>query len=210
MTVEAFDGGVPRSWLRDRTVVRVYDGGGREIAVFDGATGISWILPELGGEWELDTSIFPPGRWVFDGVYLTNDSADAPRGMRAMREEGTTENSPEAYQQWHDSMMALEDPPWDYPGATSIFVTFAERDTRLSICHDCEFYDHFAGVCRVDGNFMPNKTVNAAEECPDGKWGQGVGYSPEAEAARASLLPPVPIEDQQDFEAEWEARNAAR
>lgn len=200
------------SWVRDRTIVRCYDADGHETAILDGSTGLRWHMDvrEDGTYLTVDDSMFPSGPWVFDGVFMTGGN-DGPLVSTAVHTEGVSISDGIDYAQLVDYWNADPDSPWDYPGQAVFFTLFAEREERLGVCHACVNYDHLTGVCAVDGNFMPAKTVNAGEVCPVGKWVQPTWWSQEAADARMlAAAPPTPItpEDQIAFEAEWEARNA--
>jgi hypothetical protein len=198
---------MPGSWVRDRTLVRVYDDANKEIAVLDGMTGLTWVKPGPDADWELDTSVFPDGRWVFDGVAVTGDGTTGMIGRQTWHEQGYCSGGD--WETLHAELMAETSSPWDYPGAGVVFSTYAERDSRLQVCRACPFYDQLDGTCSQDGAFMPLKTINAGETCPDERWAEAPSWTPDKAAAKleqAQVGMPN-SEEQAAFEAEWEARN---
>ena len=208
-----FDFDLSANWVRDRTIVRCYDADNKEIAVLDGASGLRWVLEETesGLRATVDDSVLPPGRWVFDGVYLTGGTDGTPLVTHVVHAEGVAVNDGSGYWQLVAELAGQPGSPWYYDGAAVWFATYAEREERLAICHECPLYLHGTGECSVDMNFMPSKTINAHESCPEGKWGIPDWWTTEdAQARLAAAAPPSPItpEDQAAFEAEWEARSA--
>lgn len=195
-------------WVRDRTVIRCFDDDGHEVAALDGSTGLAWTLN--GDEWAVDESVLPPGRWVFDGVYLLGYGA-GERHTAVVHDEGVSDSDGTGYAAVLERLEAMTESPWEYVAAPRIFATWAQRQERITICRACPLYDHESGACTVDESFMVNKTIDASQECPEGKWGVTDDFDP-AEAERRSqrsvvMVPAVgPLEDQQQFEAEWEAR----
>lgn len=201
----------PVRWVRDRTVIRCFDDDGHEVATLDGNTGLAWVLD--GEDWAVDESVLPPGRWVFDGVYLLGYGVEERR-TAVVHDEGVADNDGSGYAELLARLEALTESPWEYPAAPRIYTTWTQRSERLGICRACPLYDHAEGTCTVDDSFMVSKTVDASQECPDGKWAQPDGFDEaeaELRAQRSVVMAPVvgPLE-QQEFEAEWEARRAGR
>jgi hypothetical protein len=52
----------------------------------------------------------------------------------------------------------------------SLKVSDDIKNTRLSICKSCEFFDLQSQRCYKCGCFMAIKTYLKAEKCPIGKW----------------------------------------
>ena len=199
-------------WVRDRTVVRCFDEGGREVAALDGSTGLAWTLD--GDTWAIDESVLPPGRWVFDGVYLLG-SGSGERHTAVVHDEGVADNDGSGYAEVVERLESLVESPWDYTAAPRIFATWRQRQDRLAVCRGCPLFDHASGACTVDDSFMVMKTIDASQECPEGKWGVTDDFDPVEAALRADrsvVMVPVegPLEGQDAFNAEWEARRAGR
>jgi hypothetical protein len=49
-------------------------------------------------------------------------------------------------------------------------VSTDEREARLAICHDCEFYLQATTQCKKCGCFVPMKSWLKKSECPMNKW----------------------------------------
>ena len=204
-------GSMPR-WVRDRTVVRCFDADGHEVAALDGDTGLAWVLD--GDEWSLDESVLPPGPWRFDGIYLFGYGTGG-RVPTAVTLDGVADNDGSGYAEVVARLEALTESPWDYTAAPRIFARWGQRQDRITTCRACPFFDHAEGACTLDGSFMVTKTIDAAQECPDGRWGVTDDFDAE-EAERRShrsvvMAPTVgPLEGQDEFDAEWEAHRAGR
>lgn len=207
------------AWVRSRTVVRCYDDDGREVVTLDGVTGLTWALD--GAEWTVDESVLPPGRWVFDGVYLTGLTPLVERRAHVVHVEGVAVNDGSGFAELLEQLEGLAVSPWEYVPAPRIYTLWGERESRMGICRACPLYDHVTGTCTIDDSFMADKTKHSGEVCPDdpARWGLASNYD-EAEAAirAARSVNMVPVEavlaglpdDQQTFEDEWEAHRAGR
>lgn len=207
------------AWVRSRTVVRCYDDDGREVITLDGATGLSWTMEQGDPSLWVDESVLPPGRWVFDGVYLTGLTPLEERRSHVVHVEGVAVNDGSGFAGLLAQLEALDESPWEYVPAPRIYATWREREQRMGICRACPLYDHATGTCTVDDSFMADKTKHSGEVCPDDRWGLASNYDEEEAALRAQRsVNMVPVEavlaalpdDQQGFEAEWEARRAGR
>jgi len=195
------------TWVRDRTIVRCYDGD-VEIADFDGSTGLSFLYHEEDGKHFItpDDRVFPAGRWVFDGSYQVG-GVNAPVSGVFVHLEGTCNG------EWYSKDRLLQkysqEIPWDYPSAPFLFAPYGEREERMKICRSCDLYDQITGQCTMDLNFMPSKTKYSQEVCPVGKWSESSNFTKEEYEKRISLTPKIPSNEEQDsFEKEWEERNA--
>jgi hypothetical protein len=205
----------PTTWVRDRTILRVFNSDGKEIADYDGATGLTFILKEENGKSYItpDLTHIVPGRWEFTGVYITG-GVDAPMKTNVVTEAGTKspDNHDEAAaQEAHQRIRRSKKNPRDYDDSPFLFAPIKERDTRMSICRECPLYNHESGTCTVDNSFMALKTNLAQNECPEGKWGKASNYSDKAfEERRKKIKTPEQTQAQIDDQAAFEAKLAER
>jgi len=199
-------------WIRDRTIIRCYDENNKEVATLDGSTGLRWNMTEeeQGYRFSIDETTLPKGKWIFDGVYLTNKWLDGNRTSSYVHLEGYAHEDGLDFQKNEEQLLQRLDSPWDYEGAFVIFVTYPTWKERLSICRNCINYDHIKGTCEIDNSFMATKSINAAEECPENKWGISENFDAKLAAEKMStaytMISPMLV-DQKEFEYEWEARN---
>lgn len=49
-------------------------------------------------------------------------------------------------------------------------VTEIEKESRISICQSCEFFNDQFQTCRICGCLLKIKTSLVAENCPINKW----------------------------------------
>jgi hypothetical protein len=202
----------PTAWMRDATLIRFYLDG-KEIAVIDGVTGLTWTLlnGEPGDPWIVNESVWPiADRWVFTAAFMRNPNTDDAPTFQSIREEGFYGGDGVGYAALQAELMAKPVSPWDYPGSPILYVMYSEREERLSVCRACEFFNHAESTCTVDDSFIPTKTIDGSQVCPDGRWDQASSWD-EATADRkreAAVIniPAIPNADQAEFEAEWEAR----
>jgi hypothetical protein len=57
----------------------------------------------------------------------------------------------------------------------SLFVSKEVQQERLSICHECEYYDPNQERCKHCGCFLEQKTKFSSGSCPINKWEQTEG-----------------------------------
>jgi hypothetical protein len=197
-------------WWADRTIVRCFDKNDREIDVIAGQTGLSWLVKEdeQGRLLTVDPACIPKSRWEFTGVYVpkerTQEGEQTPVVVTAKGvSDGSLYVAPE-----------VSDRPWDYTNSNGQFVTYTEFKARIADCRACEFFEHKKGVCSVNGDFIYAKTIRAATSCPKDVWGVSPDYDSKLAAKRLKAgnyeAPDTySPDDQDDFEAEWEAQRAA-
>jgi hypothetical protein len=204
----------PSAWVRDATLIRFFSED-KEIAVIDGVTGLKWTLlaDEPESPWVVDESTWPVADyWIFDATYLAGVGPDDRPIFRSIHEEGAYGGDGEGYAILQAQLEARTVSPWDYPGSSTLYAMYPERQARLDICHACELFDHAEGRCTVDESFMPIKTIDGGQVCPDNRWGLAPSWDSElADAKYAAAVVNVPsssTDEQAAFEAEWEARHA--
>jgi hypothetical protein len=59
----------------------------------------------------------------------------------------------------------------------SLFVSKEVQQERLSICHECEYYDPNQERCKHCGCFLEQKTKFSSGSCPINKWEKSDGIS---------------------------------
>lgn len=203
----------PSAWVRDATLVRFFLAG-KEIAVIDGVTGLTWTLltDEPGSPWIVNEAVWPVAdHWIFTAAYLIGAGTDDKPEFRSIREEGFYGGDGVGYAELQAQLAAKPTSPWDYPGSPVLYVMYSEREARLNVCRACEFFNHAESTCTVDDSFMPTKTIDGGQICPDGRWDQASSWdeatADKKQAAAVINIPAIPNADQAEFEAEWEARH---
>lgn len=63
----------------------------------------------------------------------------------------------------------------DVINSGSLFVSKEVQQERLSICHECEYYDPSQERCKHCGCFLEHKTKFSSGSCPINKWEQTEG-----------------------------------
>lgn len=176
-----------RFWDRDKTIAIVFDNNGKQIADFDLVTGIN--IENIDGNlfMTIDEEIVPMGTLMFRAAWA-EFKEDAPAEKFSYEEIIPIQKEKEKDR-------IVKEKPWDYKGSGDTFVSFSEREKRISVCRSCELFNHSTGICEINGMDAMLVTKSANYYCPEGKWDKGKNADP-------NFTPYVSAQD--EFEEEFE------
>ena len=188
----------------DGTAARCFDVRGVEFLTVAWGTGLLRFKIMQDGDrvfYSVDPACLPECHYVFDGVIWTDEYIDQSRTLINVHSEGDSDGS--GYEP-----TSVEGSPWQLDDSLELYASYQEWCDRLDACRKCKQYDHALGVCKVEKVSVAWWANRARVKCPKGVWGVSelwdeVEFQRRQDAYSASLTP-----DQDDFEAEWEARNA--
>lgn len=204
--------GLNTSFVTDDTLARCFDDRGKEFHTVVWGTGLLRFLLKQENDkvfYAVDPACLPQCHYVFDGLIWTGQWVDHAVATVPVHSEGDSDGS--GY-----TPAVIEGSPWEIEGAVEMYVPYAEFTQRLDSCRACKQFDHSKGTCKVDGLRVASRANRSVAECPKGVWGVSETFDEveyrrrQAAAAESIGATFTELDDQTDFEAEWESRRVGK
>lgn len=195
--------GLEPTFIVDSTFARCFDVKGKEFAIVGVQSGLVFLIKQEGEKtfFAVDPKCLPACQYLFQGGIQLKDFIEGKRETLSVHSEGGSDGV------GYDPLLVGSN-PWDMPDSVELYVPYDEWVQRLDLCRGCKLYNHKNGVCKKDGLFVASRATRGISECPIGVWGVSATFDADEYTRRqAAAGGGVSLEDQSDFEAEWDARN---
>jgi len=185
-------------WNDSKTFLLVFDEKNKQIADYDFSNGLNLLQKENSLVVFFNEEDIVPGKWKFVGTKIIE------------KNKKIFEETVEVFGEKSGKYTVKKNKnPWKENRTWGEYISFEEREKRIKICRNCEFFNQLDGVCSINNVFVLEFTKHKYYYCPENKWGdkeESEKYATQKFYNDSSLLKNVTIneQDQQNFESELE------
>jgi hypothetical protein len=182
-------------WQNDETFLCVFDNNENLIMDYDFCTGLKLVQGDDYMSIYINEDDLIPGKWKLFATktkIINNEHIKKRVKAEGIKKENVSLDSVS-----NKNLSNNECGPGEY-------VSKKERESRLSICKTCPFFDKENIICTVDKKIVLKSTKYKNEYCPKEKWGNKEEFLQKLIESGTIPVAKINKEEQEAFELELE------